>query len=154
MNLILYHNTSNNSIIKYLLISIYIFTVIFVCTSPVAAQNQSMEIFEEKTDVGDIINKGSVIFNPESKTYLIAGSGQNMWFAKDAFHFVWKKVSGDISIASGINFTDTLGNNHKKAGVMIRESLDEDSPYIDAVIHGLFPPATDARSPISIRQPQ
>ncbi len=121
---------------KSLLISIYIFAVVLVCTSPVAAQNQSMGIFEGKTDVGDIINQGSVIFNPESKTYLIAGSGQNMWFAKDAFHFVWKKSSGDISIASGINFTDSLGNNHKKAGVMIRESLDEDSPYIDAVIHG------------------
>ncbi len=29
-----------------------------------------------------------------------------------------------------------VGNAHRKAGWMIRQSLDADSPYVDAVIHG------------------
>jgi len=31
-------------------------------------------------------------------TYTVSGSGTNMWFNSDELHFVWKKVSGDISL--------------------------------------------------------
>ena len=59
-----------------------------------------------------------------------------MWFAEDAFHFVWKKVSGDVTLAADISFEGTGGDPHRKACLLIRQSLDADSAYADAAIHG------------------
>ena len=58
-----------------------------------------------------------------------------MWAKADSFHFVWKKASGDISIAADVAFPTATGNPHKKAVLMIRQSLDADSAYVDAALH-------------------
>src|SRR5262249_1946052 len=54
----------------------------------------------------------------------------------DGLHFVWKQMSGDVSLAAEVRLLGAGGNAHRKAGVMIRQSLDPDSPYADVVIHG------------------
>jgi dipeptidyl aminopeptidase/acylaminoacyl peptidase len=66
----------------------------------------------------------------------VTGGGENMWFTKDAFHFVWKRVSGDVALAADLQWIGTAGNAHRKAGLVIRQSLDPDSPYVDVVVHG------------------
>jgi len=69
-------------------------------------------------------------------SYTVAGSGENMWFAADALHFVWKKISGDVTLTANIAFIGTGGNAHRKAVLMIRQSLDADSAYADVALHG------------------
>ena len=59
-----------------------------------------------------------------------------MWFAKDAFHFVWKKASGDLSLAADVAFLGAGTDPHRKACLMIRQSLDADSAYVDVALHG------------------
>ncbi len=59
-----------------------------------------------------------------------------MWFTNDAFHSVWKKVSGDVSLAADISFPASGGNAHRKACLLIRQSLDPASAYADAALHG------------------
>jgi hypothetical protein len=59
-----------------------------------------------------------------------------MWFTNDAFHFVWKKMSGDVTLAADISFVTAGGNAHRKACLIIRQSLDPDSAYADAALHG------------------
>jgi hypothetical protein len=59
-----------------------------------------------------------------------------MWFVSDAFHFVWRKVSGDVMIAADIAFPAAQGNAHRKAVLMVRQSLDADSVYADVARHG------------------
>ena len=93
-------------------------------------------IFESQGDVGSVRRPGSVEYDPASGTYLIAGGGENMWFASDAFHFVWKTMSGDLTLASNIRWIGTGGNPHRKACLIIRQTLDPDSPYADAALHG------------------
>jgi TolB protein len=92
--------------------------------------------FENHGDVGTVLHPGSVIYDGATKSYTIAGSGENMWFSADAFQFVWKKVSGDSGIAADITFIGKGGNPHRKAVVMIRQTLDADSPYADVAVHG------------------
>src|SRR5260370_11807522 len=58
-----------------------------------------------------------------------------MWFAADAFQFAWKKVSGDVTLTADISFLTTTGNEHKKAVLMLRHSLDADSVYADVALH-------------------
>src|SRR5262249_40931751 len=64
------------------------------------------------------------------------GGGENMWFTNDVFHFVWKQVSGDFALQAAIEFQGTTGNAHRKACLMVRQSLAADSPYIDVAVHG------------------
>jgi hypothetical protein len=92
--------------------------------------------FESHTDVGTVLHPGSVTYDPAAKTYTLSGSGENMWLSTDAFHFVWRKVSGDVSINADISFIGQGVNAHRKAVVMVRQSLDADSPYADVALHG------------------
>jgi len=61
-------------------------------------------MFESHTDVGKVLHPGSVEYDAAQQTYTVAGSGENMWFGKDAFHFAWKKASGDVALAADISF--------------------------------------------------
>jgi hypothetical protein len=92
-------------------------------------------IFEGHSDVGTVLHAGSVDYDAAKKTYTIDGSGENMWFAADAFQFAWKKISGDVTLTADISFLTTTGNEHKKAALMLRQSLDADSAYADIALH-------------------
>jgi hypothetical protein len=59
-----------------------------------------------------------------------------MWFTNDAFHFVWKRVSGDFALQAAIEFLGSGGNAHRKACLMVRQSLSPDSAYVDVAVHG------------------
>ncbi len=78
---------------------------------------------------------GSVDYDAAKRTYTISGSGENMWSVADAFQFVWKKVSGDVSLTADIGFLTKTGNEHKKAVLILRQSLDADSVYADVALH-------------------
>jgi TolB protein len=93
-------------------------------------------IFEDHADVGTVLHAGSVEYDPAKRTYTIAGSGENMWFAADAFQFAWKKVSGDVTLTADISFAGAGAEAHRKAVLMIRQSLDADSTYADVARHG------------------
>ena len=92
-------------------------------------------IFEDHADVGTVLHPGSVDYDPAKHAYTISGSGENMWFASDAFQFAWKKVSGDVTLTADIAFLTKTGNEHKKAVLMLRQSLDADSVYADVALH-------------------
>jgi len=93
-------------------------------------------IFENHADVGTVLHSGSVDYDSAAKTYTISGSGENMWFSADAFQFVWKKVSGDVTLSADISFLGTGGNEHRKAVLILRQTLDADSVYADVARHG------------------
>ncbi len=93
-------------------------------------------LFEDHADVGTILHPGSTDFDTTDRTYTVSGSGENMWFTADALHFAWKKVSGDVTLTANIAFIATGGNPHRKAVLMIRQSLDADSAYADVAMHG------------------
>jgi TolB protein len=92
-------------------------------------------VFESHGDVGTALHPGSVEYEAGKKTYTISGSGENMWSTTDAFQFAWKKMSGDVSLTADISFLTKTGNEHKKAVLMLRQSLDGDSVYADVALH-------------------
>lgn len=93
-------------------------------------------LFEGHADVGSVLHPGAANYDAAQRSYTVSGSGENMWFASDAFHFVWKKVSGDVTITADIAFPAAGGNAHRKAVLMVRQSLDTDSVYADVARHG------------------
>ena len=93
-------------------------------------------IFESHADIGTVLHAGSATFDAAKQVYTVSGSGENMWFRSDAYHFVWKQVSGDISLSANLAFLGTGKNPHRKACLIVRQSLDADSAYADAAWHG------------------
>jgi len=104
-------------------------------TGHAQATNAPLGIFEARSDVGTLLHAGSVDYDSAKRTYTIAGSGENMWLAADAFQFVWRKMSGDVSLTADVGFLTKTGNAHKKAVLMLRQSLDADSAYADVALH-------------------
>jgi len=96
----------------------------------------SLGLFQDHADVGTVLHAGSAQYDAAHGTYTVAGSGENMWFTADAFQFAWKRVSGDIALSADISFPERGGNPHRKAVLMIRQSLDADSAYADVALHG------------------
>ena len=93
-------------------------------------------VFSDHADIGSGTKPGSVNFDPAKGEYLVVGSGENMWFTNDAMHYVWKPMSGDLALAADIRWIGTNGNPHRKACLVIRQTLDPDSAYVDAAQHG------------------
>jgi hypothetical protein len=101
------------------------------------AQPEPLGIFTDHQDVGTVLHPGTAHYDAAAKTYTISGSGENMWFGVDDFHYVWKKVSGDVALTADIAFLGAGGNPHRKAVLMIRQSLDGNSPAVDVAVHGV-----------------
>ncbi len=92
--------------------------------------------FEDSRDIGSVKLPGSVVYDDARKIYTVAGGGENMWATADAFHYVWRRINGDFSIAADMQILGTGGNAHRKAVLVIRQNLDADSAYADAALHG------------------
>jgi hypothetical protein len=97
---------------------------------------ETLGIFDDHGDVGTVLHPGTVTFDAAKGIYTVAGSGENMWAAKDAFHYVWKKASGDLSLTADVSFLGTGKEAHRKACLVIRQSLDADAAYVDVALHG------------------
>ena len=106
-------------------------------TRPLSAQSApaSLGAFQNHSDVGTVLHPGSAQYDAIKRTYTVTGSG-DMGSTSDAFQLAWKHVSGDIALTADISFSRTGGNTHRKAVLMIRQSLDADSPYADVALHG------------------
>ncbi len=101
-----------------------------------ADAGEKVGIFEDHRDLGTVLHPGSVGFDADRKRYTIAGGGENMWLSRDDFHFAWRPASGEISLAADVSFLGAGTDPHRKACLMIRQSLDADSAYVDVVVHG------------------
>ena len=103
---------------------------------PTRTSNIPIGIFEGQSDVGAALIEGSSSYDPMTKQYTITSAGYNIWYVRDEFRFLWKKMTGDISLAADINFPDSLGYFDRKAVLVIRESLDDDSKEAIVALHG------------------
>lgn len=102
-----------------------------------AQDSPQLGTFEGQSDVGTVLHAGTGEFDSASKTYTVTGSGANIWSNSDDFHFVWKKISAqDLTLTADIALLGDDGDPHRKAVLMVRQSLDSDSAYADAAIHG------------------
>jgi hypothetical protein len=96
------------------------------------------QVFVNSNDVGDCKIEGSLSYDPVKDTYALTGAGFNIWGESDAFHYAWKEIEGDFVLTADIAFGNKKAesNAHRKLGLLIRETLDADSPYADVAIHG------------------
>ena len=101
-----------------------------------ASAPQSLGVFAGQVDVGAPARPGSAIYDDEAQSYLVEGSGANMWSDRDEFHFVWKRMTGDFILRAQAEFVGPGVNPHRKMGWIVRAGLEPDAAYIDVAVHG------------------
>jgi TolB protein len=112
-------------------------SIVMALGVPVAVpQTSSLGIFTNEASVGQTPPGVKAQYDASKGEYRITGGGANMWGATDAFYYVWKKVSGDVTLTADIQWVGTSAAEHRKAVLIMRQSLDPGSPYADAVSHG------------------
>jgi len=94
-------------------------------------------IFEGQSDIGSAVVPGSASYDTSRKQYTISSAGYNVWYTRDEFRFLWKKMSGDVSLAADIAFPDPNGYGDRKAVLVIRQDLEDDSREALVALHGL-----------------
>jgi hypothetical protein len=94
-------------------------------------------IFDGQSDVGGALVPGSSTFDAATGRYTINSAGYNVWYTRDEFRYLWKRMSGDVSLAAAIAYPDPNGYGDRKAVLVIRQSLDDDSKEAVVALHGL-----------------
>lgn len=101
--------------------------------SSIGAQtaNNSLGIFENQSDVGSVTPPGTATFHAATGVYTIRSAGEDLRANVDEFHFVWRKVSGDVSLTADVKVADgsAISNPHCKALLILRQTLDSDALF-------------------------
>src|SRR5258708_2511770 len=89
----------------------------FAASFALAAQTRgdALGIFDAHSDVGETPKKGSATYDSATGEYRITGGGANIWSTTDAFQFVWKRLSGDVTVTADVRFIGTGKEDHRKA---------------------------------------
>jgi len=93
-------------------------------------------IFQGQSDIGSAVVPGAASYNPNTKQYSITSAGYNIWYSRDEFRYLWTRMSGDVSLAADIRFPNPKGFDDRKAVLVIRQNLDDDSKEAMAGEHG------------------
>ncbi len=109
--------------------------IVCLLSATAFAQSGPVGVFTNSGDVGDPAIKGSTVFTSSSGEYRITASGANMWAKQDQFQYVWREMTGNFAVAATLRFLGQ-GAEHRKTGIMVRQSLDTDATYADVVMHG------------------
>jgi hypothetical protein len=99
-------------------------------------ENKKIGIFTAQSDVGAALVPGASSFDRATGRYTIVSAGYNIWYQRDEFRYIWKKMSGDVSLAADVSFPDAAGYNDRKAVLVIRQSLDDDAKEAVVALHG------------------
>ena len=119
--------------------------LLLLCLFSVAAFPQSgdLGVFNKSGDIGNPAIKGTTRYS--NGQYRITGAGANIWGKQDQFQYVWREMTGNFTVSATMQFVGE-GVEHRKAGIMVRQSLEADAAYGDLMIHGNGMPGLQWRS--------
>ena len=79
---------------------------------------------------------GGASYDSATKQYTINSAGHNVWYSRDEFRYLWRRMSGDVSLAGDPTFPNPSGYGDRKAMLVIRQTLDDDSKEAVVAEHG------------------
>ena len=93
-------------------------------------------LFEGQADVGGPLLPGSASYDAATKSYTLNSASYNVWYNRDEVRYLWKKMSGDVSLAVDVSFPNPAAYDDRKALLMIRQDLDDDAKEAMTALHG------------------
>ncbi|HEY1787534.1 MAG TPA: right-handed parallel beta-helix repeat-containing protein [Verrucomicrobiae bacterium] len=86
--------------------------------------NVSVSSAWDAGDIGNVGTPGSSAVNDTTGTFVISGSGADIWGTSDAFQYSYQPLYGDGQIVVRVDSVSPNLPGYNKAGVMIRNTLD------------------------------
>src|SRR6185437_4929428 len=68
--------------------------------------------------------------------YTINSAGYNIWYTRDEFRFLWKKMSGDVWLTANRTFPIPSTPHDRKIVLILRQDLGDDSKEVMVGEHG------------------
>ncbi|HEY1848708.1 MAG TPA: hypothetical protein VGG37_05855, partial [Opitutaceae bacterium] len=93
-------------------------------------------IFAGQSDIGTALVPGGASFDTAGGRYTIRSAGYNIWYFRDEFRYLWRKMAGDASLAATIRFPDADGYGDRKVVLIVRQDLDDNSKEAMVALHG------------------
>ena len=93
-------------------------------------------IFQGQSDIGSALAPGSASYDAQTKQYTINSAGYNIWYTRDEFRYLWKKMSGNVSLAANVSFPVAAPPHDRKVVLVIRQDLDDNAKEIMTAEHG------------------
>lgn len=118
---------------------IYSLLAVIVCiafNSISAAEDTDLGVFHQWANIGSTGIEGSAFYKASEDAYYLKASGENIWGEADSFGFLWAPMEGDFSMEGIVTIIDLTEAPHRKAGWMIRSSLDPDAAHVTCAVHG------------------
>lgn len=112
-----------------------LFPIILFLGTIALAQNP-VGIFSNHADIGNPKIKGTAIYNANDQSYHLKGSGYNIWFGRDEFHYAYNKIKGDFILTANFKLLGAGQDPHRKIGWMVRAGTGEDAAHMTATVHG------------------
>ncbi|MFO7934282.1 MAG: hypothetical protein R6U78_09375 [Bacteroidales bacterium] len=115
---------------------IFLTGLMTVSTASAQFDGPSIGFFHAHTDVGSPAIDGHSVYRGPEQEYLLRGSGNNIWFGKDSFSFLWKQMKGDFILEARVSFRGEGTDPHRKTGLMFRSDLSPGATHVSCVVHG------------------
>ena len=82
----------------------------------------------ENVDVGDVSIPGEATYHEAIDRWTVVGDGRDIWQEIDEFHFVYGETRGPVRIEGRLAELEQV-HEYSKAGLMVRDSLDDDAAF-------------------------
>ena len=119
--------------------------VLTLCAFSACAQSTPLGLFTNSGDIGAPARAGSIQFDAATGQNRVTATGANIWAKQDQFQFAWREVTGNFTVTATMRFLGK-GADHRKAGIMLRQSTESDATYVDVIMHGNGMPALQWRA--------
>ena len=94
-------------------------------------------IFDGQSEIGSALVAGHASHDAATGRYTLAAAGYNIWYTRDEFRFLWKEMSGDVSLAADVIFPNPQGYDDRKVVLIFRQDLDDDAKEMMVGLHGV-----------------
>jgi signal transduction histidine kinase len=95
---------------------------------PVAASPTDPVPLTENEDIGDVSVPGEATYDEFRDVWTVVGNGRDIWYDIDEFHFAYGVTSGPVRIEGRLADFDGV-HEYSKAGLMVRDSRDDDAAF-------------------------
>lgn len=93
-------------------------------------------VFEGQADMGGPLLPGRASYDAPIDTYTITSASSNIWYTRDEFRYLWRRMEGDVTLAADVHFPQGKGYFDRKAVLVIRQDLDDNSKQVMSALHG------------------
>lgn len=85
----------------------------------------------QSASIGNVHQKGNAGYDKLVSTIRMQATGNKLESNKDAFHFTYQRMAGDVLVKTFL-LTDDIAGGEIQSGLMLRNSLEEDAPFVFA----------------------